>query len=134
MKAGDRSAPQFDSTAVGLIRNQYWQILMLSSGIQMAGPKLAPQTFANALWTTKFPNPLTPIYEGKVGFAGKSLQMTTDAAEFWVSNTASGPYSDKQAGTGVVCYVNHGARHDNGHMPRGGDDVFFKGTCDSGTG
>jgi hypothetical protein len=121
-----------DSQTAFFLREQYWTLLELASGIQMAGPQLTPQAFAGGLWRTSFPNPDTSIHEGRVGFAGQSLEMTTDAAEFFVSNTASGPYSDTGAGTGVVCYVNGGARHAAGQWPKGPDSVFFTNACDSG--
>jgi hypothetical protein len=135
MQEGDPGAPvTLDSGAVGLLRLKYWALLLMASGIQMAGPKLTPQSFADGLWKTKFPNPETPLYEGKVGFDGTSLEMTIDSAEWFASNTGSGPYTDTPAAAGVACYVNHGARTPTGGWKPGPDDVFFTSDCDSGGG
>jgi hypothetical protein len=119
-----------DSATVGFMRIKYWTLLLMASGIQMAGPRLTPETFADGLWRTKFPNPSTPLYEGAVGFAPRSLQMTTDAAEFFISNTETGPYTDTAGGTGVVCYVDHGRRHTV--WTKAPDTKFFTRDCDSG--
>src|SRR5439155_1324822 len=43
---------------------QYWAILMIASGIQMAGPHLTAQTFESGLRRTVFPNPITSIMAG----------------------------------------------------------------------
>lgn len=107
----------------------YRNLLLLASGIQMAGPNLTPETFERALQTTAFPNPDTPIKAGKVGFQPSSHSMTIDAAEWWWSNTGVSPYDDK--GQGTLCYVNGGARH-AGNDWTAGDDRFFSGACDSG--
>jgi hypothetical protein len=121
-----------DAESNYLIRIQYWDLLELVSGIQMAGPHLTSEAFANALWNTRFPNPSTSLYEGKVGFSGQSLEMTTDAAEIFWSNTSSGPYTDSGPSTGVVCYVNHGLRTSAGQWQKGSDSGFFTSSCDSG--
>jgi hypothetical protein len=121
-----------DSSDVALIRIQYWDLLLLASGIQMAGPHLTPQSFADGLWRTQFPNPVTSLQEGAVGFAGHSLEMTNDSAEWFISNTARGAYSDSQSGAGVTCYVNAGRRTATGQWVKGPDNVFFTNACDSG--
>src|SRR5437868_1214001 len=44
----------------------YRGVLMMAAGLQMAGPHLTPETFAAGLQKTVFPNPDTPLEEGKV--------------------------------------------------------------------
>jgi hypothetical protein len=105
-------------------------MLLIASGIQMAGPKLTPATFEAGLQRAMFPNPDHPIKAGKVGFFGGSHAMTIDAAEIWWSASSPGPYPDASGGT--YCYVDNGARHSIGTFPKGGDP-FFNQPCDSGT-
>lgn len=112
------------------LHEAYRGLLILASGIQMAGPHLTPDTFAAALHRTVFPNPDTSIRAGHVSFLGGSYSMTVDAAEFWWSNSAPSPYGADD-GSGSICYVDHGARHSIDSWPRGGS-LFFAGTCDSG--
>lgn len=107
----------------------YRQLLLLASGIQMAGPKLTPQTFAQGLQRTVFPNPDTPIMAGKVGFNGGSHSMTIDGAEFWWSNSAVSPYRQSY-GPGALCYVDGGKRKKSGSWPEGGNP--FTGPCFTG--
>ena len=80
----------------------YWMLLLLASGIQMAGPHLTPQTFAHALQTTVFPNPPSPQMEGKVAF-GSGYSMTTDADLMWFSPNSASVYPDM--GVGTWCYI-----------------------------
>jgi hypothetical protein len=107
----------------------YRDLLLIASGLQMAGPNLTPATFEAGLQRAAFPNPDLPIMAGHVGFLGGSHAMTTTYTEIWWSNTAQSMYADEGAGT--WCYVDHGARHSLGDaLPPG--DPFFQGTCDSG--
>jgi hypothetical protein len=109
----------------------YHSLLLLASGIQTAGPHLTPESFAAGLQGAVFPSPDTYIHEGAVGFRQGNFGMTVDAAEWWWSNSAAGPYSDEHSG--ALCYVNGGARHGATTWPQGGDP-FFQGVCDSGAG
>lgn len=120
-----------ESTSTG-IQEIYHQLLLLASGIQMAGPNLKPETFQSGLQATTFPNsPTPPIMPGKVGFAGGSHTMTIDAAEWWWSNNDPGPLPDEKSKPGAFCYVDHGARHSLVN-PWSSGDPFFQGPCDSG--
>ena len=114
------------------IEEIYHQLLLLASGIQMAGPNLTPSSFQSGLQSTPFPNSPTPaIMPGKVGFAGGSHTMTIDAAEWWWSNADPGPLPDEKSKLGAFCYVEHGGRHSLvNQWPSG--DPFFQGPCDSG--
>jgi hypothetical protein len=125
----DPSTP-YESDLLEDVRDyEYHNLLLLASGIQMAGPDLTPANFEAGLQKAVFPNPDTGIHAGHVGFQGGSHAMTIDAAEIWWSNTEHGPYADEGAGT--WCYVEHGARHSLA-SPWPAGDPFFHGPCDSG--
>jgi len=110
----------------------YRSLLLIASGIQMAGPHLTPLTFQDALQRAQFPNPDSPLMAGKVGFNGGSNAMTVDGAEWWWSNSETSPYGTSDGfSQGTVCYVNGGARHSIGTWLSGGDP-FFTGHCDAG--
>ena len=96
----------------------------------MAGPKLTPTTFRDGLRRTHFPNPITKTHAGFVGFPTNGYSMTDDAAEWWYSTTADGPFSDSSSHPGTVCYVDEGIRRTIGDFPHGGDP--FGGRCYSG--
>ena len=110
----------------------YRPLLMLVSGLQMAGPHLTPQTFLAGLRRTHFPNPITSTHAGAVGLPSNGYAFTDDAAEWWWSNTAKGPYTDDNAASkGAICYVDGGARHDLGTWAHMAAKVFTP-SCDSG--
>lgn len=117
-----------NSTSWGYLQGIYWELLQIASGIQMAGPDLTPQSFARGLQLAQFPNPWSPEEEGKVGFAGSSYSMTTDAAMMWWSSTAPSPHADD--GPGAWCYVDGGQRFDMSDWPAG-PPQFFQGQCKS---
>ena len=115
-----------DAITVGVAEEVYRDLLLIMSGLQMAGPHLTPQTFQAGLERAVFPNPDTPLFAGHVGFAGNTYAMTVDAAEFWYSPSDPSPYTPSSGG--AVCYVDDGARHAAGEWPHGGDP-FFKEPC-----
>lgn len=97
----------------------YQDLLLLASGIQMAGPHLTPQTFADALHRTVFPNPGAdrgPYYQGRVGFEGGTYSMRQTASTFWYDLTQPGV--DDPSSPGRVCHVRHGIRHAYGEWPK----------------
>jgi hypothetical protein len=118
---------QINSDEATWLHNQdvYWMLLLLASGIQMAGPHLTPETFQHALQTTSFPNPVAPLVEGAVGFGGGSHAMTIDAEPLWWSPNTNGPMADETGGT--WCYTN-GGRHHLGDWPTG-PSRLFQGPC-----
>ena len=128
--------PSFDATAeAGSVAMLEWErlyrmLLLVASGIQMAGPHLTPDTFASGMQRTPFPNPDDPLNVGKVGFLGPDHTMTDDFGEFFWSEVAPSPYEDDSVGS--VCYVDHGRRRRAGQWPAG-DAEFFTPTCDSGS-
>lgn len=123
--------PAADTSFLQNLTPQYRTLLVVASGIQMAGPNLTPQTFASALQRTKFPYPPDdPTKAGNVGFAGDH-SMTEDLAEFWWSETAKSPLGYVSDGSvGAVCYLDGGNRRRLGSWPNG-RGTFFQGSCDS---
>ncbi|MHB8718504.1 MAG: hypothetical protein ACYDAC_06395 [Candidatus Dormibacteria bacterium] len=117
----------------------YYQFLILASGIQMAGPDLTPQTFAQGLWTTHFPNPPSPINEGRVGFDNNSHTFVKDLTLYWYSASSQGAWGGQAAAN---CYVNGGIRYRAFTVPSNAADPplttqansygadYFSGTCD----
>lgn len=108
----------------------YRALLVLASGIQMAGPNLTPETFRDGLRKTSFPNPITETHAGFVGFKPDGYSMTKDGAEWWWSTRDKGPFTDS-SNSGTVCYLNSLKRYELGSWPAG-DAPFFAGPCDNG--
>ncbi len=96
-------------------RYLYHQILQMASGIQMAGPRLTAQTFQDGLWNTRFPNPDSPYFAGKVGFANRDHTFIDDAAIIWWDPASRDPWL---GGQGAFCYVRKGERNALGKYPR----------------
>jgi len=124
--------PQTKSTDYSNFTQVYRPLLLLASGLQMAGPHLTAQSFRDGLRKARFPNPITATHAGAVGVPAAGYAFTDDAAEWWWSPTARGPYSDDDtASKGAYCYVDGGARHGLGEWQRANPD-YFNGSCDSG--
>jgi hypothetical protein len=105
----------------------YQNLLLLASGIQMAGPKLTPQTFADALHRTTFPNPgagRAPFFQGRVGFEDGGYSWHHDASTFWYDSRQTN--TDDATTPGRVCHVRHGVRYDYGDWPK--EDPPYKAT------
>lgn len=129
IKEQDPSAgADYTSLDLFFLLYRYRALLLLASGIQMAGPNLNPDTFAAGLRKARFPNPDTFHKAGSVGFEDGDHSMTDDAAEWWWSNTARSPYRDGAAGT--ICYVDGGNRRRRGGFTT--PDRLFAPPCDSG--
>jgi hypothetical protein len=92
----------------------YKELLLLSSGIQMAGPTLTPTTFSNQLHATEFPNAPSTTYPGHVGFEGNRHAMITDVTVGWFNDGAQSPTADP---AGAWCYAFRGKRITTGHWP-----------------
>jgi hypothetical protein len=109
--------------------SRYEQLLLLASGIQLAGPRLTPQTFAAGLARARFPNPgaaRAPYYQARVGFNGGRHTMSADAAMFWYDPGRPGTIDPSVPG--AVCYVDGGRRYGLGEWGRS-DPSFFSGAC-----
>jgi hypothetical protein len=113
----------------------YQELLMLASGIQMAGPNLTPETFARGLHATKFPNPGAggkPLYQGRVGFEGANdIAMVDDMQMFWLDTRMVGrevPQTRNNNTERAFCYVGQGRRYLLDLWPA--VDAFYeKGVC-----
>ena len=107
----------------------YQDMLLLASGIQMAGPNLTPQTFADALHRTVFPNPgagAAPWFQARVGFPNGGHAMRLDAAMYWYDRGGQGRFDPTIPGR--ICYVYGGRRYATDRWPRG-DQPFRQGAC-----
>jgi hypothetical protein len=112
----------------------YWNLLILASGIQAAGPHLTPQAFQAGLYATKFSNPGCggpPYYQGCVGFGPNNHTMVQDATLVWYDTQAKPRDTDPTVAgptSGGYCYVDNGRRYKPGQFPAG-DPAFFQPTC-----
>ncbi|HVE76827.1 MAG TPA: hypothetical protein VND22_08710 [Actinomycetota bacterium] len=109
-------------------RYMYWPLLMIASGIQMAGPNLTPETFQQGLMKARFPNPAcgdAPYYQACVGFGSTDHTFFNDATMKWWSNTQQSRRSDIE---GAYCYIDHGKRYGFGEWPTE-KKAFFEGDC-----
>jgi len=110
----------------------YWDLLVLASGIQMAGPALTPQAFQSGLFRTKFPNPGCggpPLYQGCVGFGPGNHTMVQDFMLVWYDRGRRPRDTDPEFGghaAGGYCYVNDGRRYRPGQLP---SSARFFDTC-----
>lgn len=96
---------------------QYEPLLLLASGIQMAGPNLTPHTFETGLFKTRFPNPRSgqaPYYQAHVGFGPGDHSMVDDYAAIWFDPSARSHYSGPG---GAQCYIGRGTRWSLGWWP-----------------
>ena len=125
-READPSIRADHTTAINLT-TLYRSLLLLASGIQLAGPNLTPDTFAVGLQTASFPNPPDPLNSGAVGFVGPDHSMTEDSAEMWWSDNGAGA----DGTSGAWCYIEAAARRRSSAWPAG-PAPFFQGPCDSG--
>jgi hypothetical protein len=94
----------------------YNEMLLLSAGIQMAGPNLTPETFARGLRSTKFPNPgagQAPFYQGTVGFGPNDVTMVQDYTGIWLDTRMTGAEVTSSSNLNTsraYCYVGLGLR------------------------
>jgi hypothetical protein len=127
-KEGD---PSYDGTGeFGEWDFVYWNLLVLASGIQAAGPNLTPQTFHDGLLRTKFPNPgggAAPYYQGTVGFGPSSRSMIRDFATVWWDGKQRS-YETFGKTNGAYCYAERGQRYAPGARPAG-DLKLYTGPC-----
>ena len=114
-------------------RTFYQEMLLLASGIQMAGPHLTPETFAAALHTTEFPNPGAggaPFYQARVGFPGDDPFMVSDFTAFWLDTRRTGHEVETSPGINealAFCEVGLGLRWDQDTWPS--RDGYYSGGC-----
>lgn len=128
LRDGDPSASIPSGTTGYQVYNFYENMLLIASGIQMAGPHLTPATFQAALQATVFPDPgvgAPPYFQSGVSYRG-SHAMKTDATMFWFDNAQPG--TENPQSTGAVCYVGHGTRFGLDGWKRG-QPAFRQGSC-----
>ncbi|MHB8342363.1 MAG: ABC transporter substrate-binding protein, partial [Mycobacteriales bacterium] len=114
------------------LADAYHNLSILADGIQMAGPHLTPEAFAQSLEQTQFPNPgagTLPAYQGTIAVAGSSYTLVHDLALAWFD--ASAPEYDSAGATnpGGWCYLQRGQRFAGGEWPRGSLDLFDASQC-----
>ncbi len=114
------------------LASRYAQMLVLASGIQMAGPDLTAETFAEALYDTRFPNPGAggpPYYQSRVGFEGRHQSfLKGDGSMIWHNRTERGTV--ERSAPGAVCYIDHGTHYQKGSWPSGEQPFFdYGGPC-----
>ena len=109
--------------------HHYNELLLLASGLQMAGPRLSPRAFEAGLHRTKFPNPDHPTRKAKVDFTDGDYTMTDDSVEMWWSEQGLDPTTNNP---GAQCYIRGGGnRYRRGTFPSE-PSPFFEPPCDSG--
>ena len=116
MKDADPNFEFPDAFAYYDARNLYNSLLVLASGIQLAGPNLTPQTFATGLQRARFPNPnagQAPYWQAGVGFLGDHT-FVDDAALVWLSKSEPSTWGNIP---GTVCYAQRGRRYRIGSWP-----------------
>lgn len=112
---------------------QYKAMLVLASGVQMAGPNLTPQTFEAALQRTKFPYPADdPTLSGNVSFKGDHSMTEGISEAYWMEGVPSPSGVQSDGSPGTFCYLDRVARRQLGSWPAG--DPYFPtdGQCFNG--
>ncbi len=112
----------------GTFNNRYTALLLLASGIQMAGPNLTPQNFERGLFNARFSNPGAggpPYFQARVGFGHGNHTMIQDYGLVWFDDSADA--YDTSSAKGAFCYAYRGARFGAGQWPSR-DHPFFDRT------
>lgn len=98
------------------------------TGVQLAGPHLTPQTFTEGLFRAPPAGggPTTPLDAyGYQGAAPRpSYSSPADYTFLWYDATAKGPDEEGVVGSGLMQYVNGGARYKAGTVPHGPVPMF----------
>lgn len=112
----DPSALSSPTDSLDSYARLYASLLVLASGVQLAGPELTPQNMQRGLFEAQFPNPGAggpPYYQGRVGFPGVHT-MQQDMAMVWLSQTEPSPVTRRAPS---FCYVQEGRRYGIGQWP-----------------
>jgi hypothetical protein len=130
IKEGDPSVNSALTTDVKTI-DDYHAFLLLASGVQMAGPKLNPASFARGLERARFPDPgagAPPYFQASVGFSPSHHSMTNDFALVWWSSQAPtyrvGTGTGQRETGGGFCWVLNGTRWSLGNWPSSNLPLF----------
>jgi hypothetical protein len=103
-------------------------IVQLFTGIQLAGADLSPSAFTTGLFRAPPAGggPTTPLeaygYQGAAPLP--SYSSPADYSFLWYDATAKGPNEEGVVGTGLMRYVNGGARYKSGVVPAGPVPMF----------
>lgn len=135
LAAGGGKAPSaFAGSSSGA--SMYEELLLLASGIQEAGARLTPQTFAQGLYSTRFPDPgagRAPTYQAGVGFGRDQHAMLIDFSGWWLDpgHSFSATTADAASATtsfyDQFCYERLGQRWSGTQWPHA--DEFFSTGC-----
>lgn len=110
---------------------RYNSLLVLTSGIQAAEPKLTPGTFEQGLFKAKWPNANAggpPYYQARSGFDGGRHTLIADGTMYWYDRSQQSTVEPTSSEGGAICYVRHGARYGLGQWPEE-DPQFYQGPC-----
>jgi hypothetical protein len=123
--------PTFEPPAASYYsaHSRYMQLSLLAAGIQLAGPELTPETFAQGLHRAQFANPgagQPRYFQARVGFQGPRHVMSVDASMFWFDPQRPGTIDPSVPG--AICYVDRGRRYVLGAWPKG-EPAFRRGPC-----
>jgi hypothetical protein len=98
------------------------------TGVQLAGPHLTPQTYTEGLFRAPPTGggPTSPLqaygYQGAAPHP--SYSSPADYTFLWYDATAKGPDEEGTVGSGLMQYVNGGARYKAGVVPNGSVPMF----------
>jgi hypothetical protein len=97
----------------------YSALQILANGIQNAGPKLTPDSFATGLMTiTTSAGGQAPYYAAGYGFgAGDYSASSNYAVVWWSKQPWAFNYVQTKPATGSFCFVGGGARYAPGNWP-----------------
>jgi hypothetical protein len=95
----------------------YYQMYMLVVGLQMAGPNLTPQSFAQGMYN--YPGGTGPA--GTWGFGPDDFTPPDDAREIWWDPNRTSVQNNEQ---GAYVESEPGVRYVRGHWPEGEPRVF----------
>ena len=88
---------------------RYEELMVLATGIQMAGPHLTPQAFGDALRRYPSRDPghgQAPYYQALVGFTAGHGWLQDYAPVYWSQNAQN--YYTNEPRTGSLCYIADG--------------------------
>ncbi|MFT5222733.1 MAG: hypothetical protein ACI867_001039, partial [Glaciecola sp.] len=108
--------------------NRYSQMLNLASGIQLAGPNLTPESFAQGLQMAKFPNPGAgdaPQFQARIDFRRSHFARAT-AAMYWYSPSEGGVIDPSVPGS--LCVINQARQYAIGAFPTE-QQAWFQTPC-----
>ena len=94
------------------------------TGIDLAGPKLTPESFRDGLFsfpiTPKNPGVTAPRESyGRQLWSWDDYNLIDDSTQIWWDNTATGPDENGATGVGMYRYVDMGKRYLPGQFPAG---------------